>query len=410
MATTSSKSTLKRVAIADLRPGMYVSRLDGNWLSHSFWRTRFVIGEGSGDLERLRDSGLSHVWIDTAKGVDLFTPSAVAPLPEPPAMVAQSPVPAAEPTCTLREELARCASVCRQTQEAMRNLFADARLGLAVEPERCVEPVQNIVESVSRHPTALVSLARLKSADDYTHLHSVAVCALMVNLARTLGLDEASQRDAGLAGLLHDVGKARIPLEVLNKPGSLTPAEFEVMKKHPQAGLELLGDSADWGASARDVCLHHHERPDGKGYPFGLAGDRLSQMARMGAVCDVYDAITSDRPYKSRWDPAISLSRMASWSGQFDPLVLQAFVKSLGIYPVGSLVELASGQVGVVCDQTPDKPLTPQVKVFFCQRRNQAIEPRVVDLSQGEDRIVARLDPEPWSGWPLDDLWRVTSR
>ncbi|MBS0448553.1 MAG: phosphodiesterase, partial [Proteobacteria bacterium] len=158
-----------------------------------------------------------------------------------------------------------------------------------------------------------------------------------------------------------------------------------------------------------DVCLHHHERPDGKGYPHGLSGDALTLAARMGAVCDVYDAITSNRPYKAGWDPAESVARMAEWSksGQFDPAMLAAFVKSLGIYPTGSLVRMESGRLGVVVEQTEGSLVRPKVKVFFSTRSQMPIPVEVVDTSlpNCNDRIVGRESNSRWKFTHLDQLW-----
>jgi HD-GYP domain-containing protein (c-di-GMP phosphodiesterase class II) len=195
---------------------------------------------------------------------------------------------------------------------------------------------------------SLVSLARLKTKDDYTFMHSVAVCALMVALGRQIGMTDDECRVIGLAGLMHDIGKAFVPLEVLNKPARLTDAEFTIMRSHPVRGHELLMEGRGATPEMLDVVLHHHERPDGKGYPHKLSGDQLTRVARMGAICDVYDAITSNRPYKAGWDPAESIAQMASWKGQFDEPLFAAFVQSLGIYPTGSLVRLQSGKLAVV--------------------------------------------------------------
>jgi HD-GYP domain-containing protein (c-di-GMP phosphodiesterase class II) len=157
-----------------------------------------------------------------------------------------------------------------------------------------------------------------------------------------------------------------------------------------------------------DVCLHHHEKTDGSGYPKGLKADEISLFAKMGAVCDVYDAITSNRPYKSGWDPAESLRKMAEWSnGHFDGKVFQAFVKSLGIYPIGSLVKLTSGRLGVVVEQTGKSLTTPSVKVFFSTKSNMRIVPEVIDLSQqgAVEKIVSREDPAKWRFSDLNELW-----
>lgn len=256
-----------------------------------------------------------------------------------------------------------------------------------------------------RNPGALVSLARLKTKDDYSYLHSVAVCALMVSLGRELGMDAKACREAGLAGLLHDVGKALMPLDVLNKPGKLTDAEFNVMRTHPVRGYALLLESGAAGAFAMDVCLHHHERIDDSGYPHGLQGGAISQMARMGAICDVY--VSSTRPYKSAWDPADSISRMASWVGHFDPTLFAVFVRSLGIYPTGSLVRLRSGRLAVVVKQHPKDLTVPTVKVFFSTKSNLPITIRQIDLARKDsnDLIVCRELRSNWNFPHLDTLW-----
>jgi putative nucleotidyltransferase with HDIG domain len=239
-------------------------------------------------------------------------------------------------------------------------------------------------------------------------MHSVAVCALMVALAKQLGLDEAQTRSAGIAGLLHDLGKAAMPMDVLNKPGKLTDAEFAIIKGHPEAGHKMLLAGSGVDPVALDVVLHHHEKTDGSGYPKHLKDEEISRFAKMGAVCDVYDAITSNRPYKAGWDPAESLRKMAEWTkGHFDPMIFQAFVKSLGIYPIGSLVLLSSGRLGIVVEQGETSLLTPRVKVFFSTKANARIKPEVVDLSRKgcPEKIAGREDPAKWNFPDLNELW-----
>jgi HD-GYP domain-containing protein (c-di-GMP phosphodiesterase class II) len=239
-------------------------------------------------------------------------------------------------------------------------------------------------------------------------MHSVAVCAMMVALAKQLKLDEQQTRLAGLAGLMHDLGKAMMPMEILNKPGKLTKAEFDIVKQHPREGHRLLLTGENVDPAVLDVCLHHHEKTDGSGYPMGLKDADISLFAKMGAVCDVYDAITSNRPYKAGWDPAESLRRMAEWAkGHFDIQVFQAFVKSLGIYPIGSLVQLSSGRLGVVVEQTGKSLTTPTVKVFFSTKSNMRIIPELIDLSRPgvSEKIVSREDPAKWRFPDLNELW-----
>jgi putative nucleotidyltransferase with HDIG domain len=251
-------------------------------------------------------------------------------------------------------------------------------------------------------------LVRLKNKDEYTYMHSVAVCALMVALARQLGLDEQQTREAGLAGLLHDLGKMMIPAEILDKPGKLTDEEFDVIKSHPEEGYKLLLEGKNVSAAVMDVCIHHHEKIDGTGYPHRLAGDQISLFAKMGAVCDVYDAITSDRPYKAGWAPAESLSKMAMWAkGHFDQRIFHAFVKSIGIYPVGTLVRLESGRLGVVVDQAKWSLLHPCVKVFFSIKGNARIPIEVLDLVRPgvKDKIIAHEDAAKWGFHDLNEIW-----
>jgi putative nucleotidyltransferase with HDIG domain len=307
----------------------------------------------------------------------------------------------------MEDELQRAVKLCANAKAAVVSMFGDARMGQALQFEQAGELVEEISDSVLRHPNALISLARLKNADEYTYMHSVAVCALMIALARKLGLNEALVREAGLAGLLHDIGKMAIPDAVLNKPGKLTDSEFATVRDHPVAGSQMLLESKQLSALVLDVCLHHHEKMDGSGYPHRLAGEQISLYARMGTVCDVYDAITSNRPYKAGWDPAESIRKMAEWKGHFDPEVFQAFVKTVGIYPVGSLVRLASGRIGVVMEQQARSLLAPKVKVFFSAKSKIPIPQETLDLARlvGRDRIVARESAADWGFQHINELW-----
>ena len=404
----------KKITVAELRLGMHVHEFCGAWIDLPFWRTRFTLGDPQ-TLEAARHCGVTHCWIDTSKGLDVAPANDAPAPPEPPAgattfaLTAGKAEPAPdEPRASLQDELRRSAALLAESREAVVEMFGQARMGLAVDAARCQPLVESIRASVLRHGGAIVSLARLKRHDDYTYMHSVAVCALMIALARQLGQDEAAVRAAGTAGLLHDLGKAVMPPEVLNKPGKLTDDEFDLIKRHPERGHELLAKSGETCETVLDVCLHHHEKTDGSGYPHGLAGDAIGLPARMGAVCDVYDAITSNRPYKQGWDPAESIGRMAGWRrGHFDETVFQAFVRSLGIYPTGSLVRLRSGRLAVVVEQNAASLTAPMVKVFYSTRAQMHVAPELVDLSRPgcADRITGRESNREWKFSHLDELW-----
>jgi putative nucleotidyltransferase with HDIG domain len=403
---------LKKITVAQLTVGMHLKEFCGSWMEHPFWRTGFVITDPK-DIATILASSIKEVWIDSDKGMDVPAGESAVSEAESDAQVEAELM---EAVSSQREiapvstavEIERAAKICFQSKQAVISMFQEARMGKTIDVGGAQRMVEEITDSVTRNPGALISLARLKTVDDYTYMHSVAVCAMMVALAKQLGLDEQGTRTAGLAGLLHDLGKAAMPMEVLNKPGKLTDAEFSIIKTHPEEGHRMLLTGSDVDPLVLDVCLHHHEKTDGSGYPKGLKSDEISLFAKMGAVCDVYDAITSNRPYKIGWDPAESLRKMAEWAnGHFDPKVFQAFVKSLGIYPIGSLVRLSSGRLGVVVEQTGKSLTTPSVKVFFSTKSNMRILPEVVDLSRPgtNEKIVSREDPAKWRFADLNELW-----
>lgn len=396
---------LKKIPVEHIRLGMHLEAFCGAWLEHPFWRNKFVLTDPK-DIALIQASPIKEVWINLAKGLDSevteTTDSAIE-------IITAESVPNVSPVAQERtgfnDEVKRAAKICAKGKEAVVSMFQEARMGKAIEADAAAPLVEEISNSVMRNPGALISLARLKIADDYTYMHSVAVCALMIALSRQLGLDEQQTRDAGMAGLLHDLGKAMIPMEILNKPGKLTDEEFALVKTHPEEGYRLLLEGKGISEIAKDVCLHHHEKIDGSGYPKGLNGESMSLYAKMGAVCDVYDAVTSNRPYKAGWDPAESIKRMAEWKGHFDPTVFQAFVKSLGIYPIGSFVRLESGKLGVVVEQGEQSLLKPKVKVFFSTKSQAYIRPETIDLARSPEKIAGRDDAAKWGIKDVDRYW-----
>lgn len=424
---------LKKIPVKQLRLGMYIHELGCSWMEHPFWSKTFLLDDPK-DLSTLLSTQIKIVHIDTSKGLDVeiqerstssctddsCTPSDTdnckkcwrlnpeqAYKTEPAVEISPPPV-ATVPRVSTAQEVDRAALICAQSKQAVASMFQESRMGHALNTEEALSVVDEISNSVLRNSGALISLARLKNKDDYTYMHSVAVCALMVSLAKQLKLDSEQIRQAGLAGLLHDIGKMMIPPEILNKPGKLTDAEFLSVKNHPSEGHKMLLESGVTSDMTLDVCLHHHEKVDGSGYPERLAAEQISLYAKMGAVCDVYDAITSNRPYKNGWEPADSLRKMAEWSnGHFDQRIFEAFVHSIGIYPISSLVQLGSGRLGVVIEQSEKSLLTPIVKVFFSIKSNCRIQPEIMDLSLAgcKDKITSFEDPAKWNIPDIHELW-----
>ena len=408
--------TLKTIPTHQVTLGMHIHALNGAWIDHPFWKSKFVI-EDPDDLKKLKTSSIKEVIIDVSKGLDVSKSLEVKePISQPPTEAA--PEPATEPAkppqkpaevkrVSAAEERVQAKKILQSSKKAVSSMLNDARLGKAVDASVAHNLVDDITSSVSRNESALISLVRLKTKDDYTYMHSVAVCALMIALAKELGLNETETKQAGLAGLLHDIGKAGIPIEVLNKPGALTDDEFALVKLHPERGHAMLIQAHILDEVVLDVCLHHHEKVNGQGYPHKLAADKISLFAKMGAVCDVYDAVTSNRPYKAGWEPGLSLHRMAQWEGHFDDNVFKAFVRSIGIYPIGSMVKLKSGRLAVVIDQSEKSLLTPVVKVFFSTKAKARIPVDTLDLSKpnANDSIASHEDPAAWGIQNAHEIW-----
>ncbi|MDY7538053.1 HD-GYP domain-containing protein [Undibacterium sp. RTI2.1] len=412
---------LKKIETNQLRVGMYVQELCSSWMDTPFWQKSFLL-EDQNVLNKVLSTKIKEAWIDTIKGLDVFHPAEDSD-EEPEEIVAEptvaKPVEPAEAvqmqsfkeirSVSMDEELGRAAKIVSKSKQAVFSMFHEARMGNAVDVENALPLVEEIASSVMRNSGALIGLVRLKTKDDYTYMHSIAVCALMIALSKQLGLSDAEIRDAGLAGLLHDIGKMMVSSDILNKPGKLTDDEFISVKEHPAAGYKMLLEVKGISDVALDVCLHHHEKMDGSGYPDRLSGEQISLFARMGAVCDVYDAITSNRPYKQGWCPAESLRKMAEWSkGHFDEKIFQAFVKSIGIFPVGTLIRLESGRLGVVVEQQVGKSLLlPKVRVFFSIKSLGYIVPELIDLARAgsQDKIVGREDASKWGLKDISRYW-----
>lgn len=407
---------IKEIHTSQLRLGMYLHKLGVSWFKHPFVQNAFLL-ESADDLRTIRDHGIEKVWIDTDRGADLAaespasaTPRSDQPRQTPDTMVpaeAPAPAPAAAKKPSMQAEVAQARKLCTMAKNEIASMFNDARMGKVVKAGDAMPLVEEISASVLRHPSALISVARIKTHDEYTFMHSVAVCALMVALARQLNLDPRLVKEAGIGGLMHDLGKAVMPLEVLNKPGKLTDDEYSIMKLHPEAGWKMLHDSGEATQGTLDIALHHHEKVDGTGYPKGLKGDQISLLSRMGAVCDVYDAVTSNRPYKQGWDPAESIKRMASWKGHFDETIFKAFVRSIGIYPIGALVRTKTDKLGVVIEQNEVSMLKPKIRVFFSARSNAPIEQRVFDLASPacREEIAGVEQAQDWGLENLERFW-----
>ncbi|HRP67724.1 MAG TPA: HD-GYP domain-containing protein [Thauera sp.] len=390
---------IKLIPVARLRPGMYIHDLRCGWLQHDFVRNRFLLGDED-DVRKVRALGVAAVEVDTERGLDpdtLPTVPTATPVAEAENAGGTGDGPRLQTASKVANPFERARALHREASAIVRDLLNDIRLGKQIEIEKVEPLVERIVDSIFTQQDALLPLARLKQHDSYTFQHSVSVCALMTAFARTLQLPRELIHEIAVGALLHDVGKARVPDEILNKPGKLTDAEFDRMKSHVVQSKIILQATPGISQIALDVAAQHHERFDGTGYPNKLKGEQISLYGRMGAIVDVYDAISSNRVYHKGMAPTEALRKLLDWSANhFEPRLVKAFIRSVGIYPTGALVRLESKRLAVVQAQHADKPMQPTVKVIF-HTAGHYLRPEDVDLRRSQDRIVGHEDFTDWN-------------
>ncbi|KXB29950.1 phosphodiesterase [Dechloromonas denitrificans] len=397
---------IKQIRAEQLKPGMYIHDLNCGWLDHPFISNAFHVRD-TATVDKIVKLGIRELYIDTLKGADVWegrTQQEVnADLERRLQEIAQKQ-PEKPISTELKEETARARRLHGEANKIIRHMMDDIRLGQQIQVERVEPLVEGMVDSIFRNQDALLPLARLKRHDDYTFAHSVSVCALLVAFGRGMKLERAVIKDLAMGGLLHDVGKARIPDQILNKPAKLSDEEFTRMQSHVAQGVVLLKDSPGVSKIALQVVGEHHERFDGTGYPRHLADEKISLYGQMAAIVDVYDAISSERVYHKGMPPTQALKKLLEWSSHhFDQQLVQSFIRAIGIYPTGTLVQLESKRLGVVTEQNEGNLLEPVVRIFYHAGQQHYIPPEIVDLSKVQDRIGSfesyekwKIDPYQW--------------
>jgi putative nucleotidyltransferase with HDIG domain len=278
----------------------------------------------------------------------------------------------------------------------------DIKLGKQLEMEKVDHVVGKMVDSIFRNEDALISLGRIKTVSEYTYFHSVSVGTLMITFAKHLGFDYELVKEIGMGGLLHDIGKVNVPVEILTKPGRLFEDELIKIKEHVEHGRVILEQIPEIDETSIYIAVHHHERLDGTGYPNSLKGDQISIFGQMAAIVDIYDAITSDRCYRKGILPTIALRKLLEWSEfHFNKELVQQFVRCMGIYPVGTLVRLSNALLGVVLNHDEKNLLYPLIRVVYSTKEERYIKPFDIDLSKqlrkgGTYKIISCESPDKW--------------
>jgi putative nucleotidyltransferase with HDIG domain len=398
---------IKKIRAANLKVGMYIHDLNMPWMEHGFANNRFLLQDEK-QIEKILKTGVAEVLIDTVKGDD----DAHAPTQEEAdaalmdRMMAATAMPKSLPnTAKMDTQWAESKKIHNEAVKVVSNILHDARIGKQVSIEQATPVVSSITDAVLGNDGTLVSLCRIKQRDSYTFQHSVSIATLLVTFCNSIGGYSSDQLiEIGLGGLFHDAGKMRIPDAILNKPGRLTDQEFAIMRSHVTEGVKYLRLSGGLSESVLKIVAEHHERFDGSGYPKGIAHNAISKIGQMASIVDVYDAITSIRIYHTALEPSDALKRMFEWSGKhFDAPLVQEFIKSVGIYPVGSLVRLESGRLAIVLRQSEESMLHPLVRVVYNAAKGHRLPPQDIYLASPgcQDQIVGYEIPANWGIDPM---------
>lgn len=389
-AANHKAQTMKKwIGVDQLQPGMRVERIDRSWLTSPFFRHRMAI-TSSEQIEQLKAFGIQtvEVAIDGDASVVSEEPPGDRCAPIKSSSVESIKIGDAVSSGTTAVSFEEELPIARQVYAAAKTIVHDAmhdvRLGRALNMDSVNRVVSDMTESVFRNADALTSLSRLKRFDEYTFYHSVNTSLLAMSLGRDLGFDRPELHQIGVGTLLHDIGKMKIPIKILNKPGRFEPDEMEIMKQHVLRGVEVLSCTTGLGETYLRPALEHHERIDGTGYPQRRVRDELSQFGLIAAVVDIYDAITSDRCYHKGRTPhqALQFLYRLALEGHLDSSVVERFIHVVGVYPVGSVVELDSGETAIVQKTNRGAPLEPFVLIVKSAGNTVRSSPEEVDLWQ----------------------------
>jgi putative nucleotidyltransferase with HDIG domain len=359
----------RKMLVGELDLGMYVAELDRPWEGTPFLFQGFRI-ETQAELDRLR--GLCQfVFVDETRAIEVDQPDRTIAR----SMSVKSGGAAERPAVAewaargpkvvqgkVRGAIQQSFKLRANASTYVTKVFEDVRLGTSINTAEAKQVVSAMVDVVAESADSLVWLTQLKNAHEYTLQHSVNVCILSLAFAHHLGYPKEQMQQIGLGALLHDIGKIRTPIDVLDKPGKLTDHEFEIMRRHPVDGWKMLRDKPEMSEASLEIVKYHHERLSGRGYPEGRKADQLSTHVLLVAICDVYDAMTSDRIYQRGVPSTVGLTAMHQLApSEFGKELMQEFIRCLGIYPVGSLVELTDRSLGIVMVNDPSNRLRPVV-------------------------------------------------
>jgi HD-GYP domain-containing protein (c-di-GMP phosphodiesterase class II) len=384
---------------------MYVHKLVGSWLKHPFWKSRFLLDDPA-LLADLRASGVEGVVIDVSKGAApggkpaaarqpiadrLRNRAAPAPTAAP-LRAAPTPARTVDLRSTAPQSMARefgmANRVADKSRKIVSRVFLESRLGKGIDASQVEPVIEDIFASVQRNPHTFNGLMRCKRDNEYVYRHALAVSALMIALGRTMKLPPEQIRNAGMAGLLMDVGIGHLPVDLSEYGGDYRNLPPQIMREHVRLGYEMLFAGGNVPQAVLDVTLRHHEALDGTGYPAGLRAEQIDTLSRMAAICDTYDSMVSDTFEGTGMDPASALQQMNFMRGWFDADIVKAFAQTMGIYPIGSVLVLGSHRLALVVAQASTDPTRPRVRTFYNIAELRLIPSQDIELSKTPDEMI----------------------
>jgi HD-GYP domain-containing protein (c-di-GMP phosphodiesterase class II) len=345
---------------------MYIAELDRPWTDTPFMFQGFMLSTQQ-QLDALKKY-CTTVYVDVER-------SAIAE-PPPPRVAYPERAP-------VEVEIEKAKPAYTNSRVLMRDVLSAVRIGRTLDSDRLKSAVTSMTESVLRNPDALLLFSQLRAKGEYTESHALDVSIYMITFGRFLQLPVEQINLLGYLGLMQDIGKIRVPTAIIGKADRLSVEEFELAKQHVTHSAEILRTTPGMPSSLAELALLHHERQDGSGYPRGLKGKEIGMLGAIAAIIDTFDALTARRPYAEAVSPSAALNMLYKWRGQFfDAELVEQFIRCIGIFPLGSVVELNTGEVGIVIAQNLEKRLQPRVMVIRDAAGNPLKPQKLLDLAR----------------------------
>ncbi|GIU30807.1 HD-GYP domain-containing protein [Shewanella sp. MBTL60-007] len=393
MGGSIESSNLIKIPVAKLKVGMFVEAIDKNKSLVNIASAGQI--RSAEAILRLHKSNVTHVWVNGERSLPELGLGRVVSAPKP--VIKKVSVERATTQKQAKELIV-------EAKDLIQKVLTETFEGKAVEVEPFEALADSMIESVMLDADALKCVSALRSKDAYLLEHSINVAFLLVTFGRYLNFDADMLRQLAIGGILHDIGKIKVDSKVLNKPGKLTPEEFEHVKLHQTYAVEIMGQTKGLSQISKDISLMHHEKLDGKGYPLGLKGEEIPVHGRMSCIVDIFDALTATRCYKEAMSPASAFKILLGLTPtHLDQGLVYEFIRCIGVYPVGSLVQLSDGRIGIVWEAKGRDVLHPKVKCFYSVKHKCYTQVEIVDLlrsplniEKGVSPSSLEIDPTPF--------------